>query len=123
MRHPRLVRAAGTAGEPGESIGVATGERIRALLTAQDHAHRNRDGLTLHGWLPAARRFEPLIREHAPVTAAEMAGMAAGAELPADELLLLACVYEKHMGPAPARGPTVTARRSARRAMRRSPET
>ena len=105
MRHPRLVPAAGTARERGESIGAATGERIRALLTAQDQAHRTRDGLSLHGWLPAARRFEPLIREHAPVTAAEMAGMAAGAELPADELLLLACVYEKHMGTAPGQAP------------------
>ena len=29
----RLVRAAGTARERGESIGAAAGERIRALLT------------------------------------------------------------------------------------------
>ena len=103
----RLVRAAGTARERGESIGAAAGERIRALLTAQDREHRDRDGLSLHGWLPAARRYEPLVREHAPVTAAEMAGMAAGAGLLEDELLLLACAYEKYMGaaPAPARAP------------------
>ena len=101
MTDRRLVRATGTAGERGESIGSATGKRIRALLAAQDQEHRDRDGLTLHGWQPAARRFEPLIRGHAPVTAAEMAGMAAGAGLPDDELLLLACAYEKYMGTAP----------------------
>ena len=103
----RLVRAAGTAKERGESIGAAASERIRALLTAQDREHRDRDGLSLHGWLPGARRYEPLVREHAPVTAAEMAGMAAGAGLLEDELLLLACAYEKYMGaaPAPVRAP------------------
>ncbi|MDE0220924.1 MAG: C45 family autoproteolytic acyltransferase/hydrolase [Spirochaetaceae bacterium] len=105
MIDDRLVRAAGTAGERGASIGAAAGERIRALLEAQDREHRDRDGLTLRGWLPAARRFEPLIREHAPVTAEEIAGMAAGAGLPADELLLLACAYEKYLGPAPAPAP------------------
>ncbi len=106
MIEDRLVRAAGSARERGESIGAAAGERIRALLAAQDREHRDRDGLTLHGWLPAARRFEPLIREHAPVTAAEMAGMAAGAGLPEEKLLLLACAYEKYMGTerAPAPG-------------------
>ena len=102
MTDTRLVRASGTAGERGESIGAATGERIRALLAAQDQEHRDRDGLTLHGWLPAARRFDPFIREHAPVTAAEMDGVAAGAGLPEDDLLLLACAYEKYMGTAPA---------------------
>ncbi len=106
MIDDRLVPAAGTARERGESIGAAASERIRALLAAQDREHRDRDGLTPHGWLPAARRFEPLIREHAPVTAAEMAGMAAGAGLPEEKLLLLACAYEKYMGteraPAPA---------------------
>ena len=101
MTADRLVRAAGSARQRGESIGAATGERIRALLAAQDQEHRHRDGLTLHGWLPAARSFEQLIREHAPVTAAEMAGMAAGAGLPDDDLLLLACAYEKYMGAAP----------------------
>ena len=105
MMGSRLVRATGTARERGESIGASTGERIRALLMAQDREHRDRDGLTLHGWLPAGRRFEPLIREHAPVAAAEIAGMAAGAGLPADELLLLACAYEKHMGTPPAPAP------------------
>ena len=110
MTDTRLIRASGTARQRGESIGAAAGERIRALLAAQDREHRDRDGLTLHGWLPAARRFEPLICEHAPVTAAEIAGMAAGAGLPADDLLLLACAYEKYMGtarapkPAPAAG-------------------
>ena len=102
MAESRLIRATGTARQRGESIGAAAGERIRALLAAQDREHRDRDGLTLRGWLPAARRFEPLIREHAPVTAAEMDGMAAGAGLPDDELLLLACAYEKYMGAAPA---------------------
>ena len=104
----RLVRAAGTARERGESIGAAAGERIRALLTAQDREHRDRDGLSLHGWLPAARRYEPLVREHAPVTAAEMAGMAAGAGLLEDELPAPGLrLREVHGGraPAPARAP------------------
>ena len=104
MIDDRLIRAAGSARERGESIGAAAGERILALLAAQDREHRDRDGLTLHGWLPAAQGFEPLIHEHAPVTAAEMAGMATGAGLPADDLLLLACAYEKYMGTAPAPG-------------------
>lgn len=109
MTDTRLVRAAGTARERGESIGAATGERVRALLAAQDREHRDRDGLTLHGWLPAARRFDPFIREHAPVTAAEMDGMAAGAGLPPDDLLLLACAYEKYMGIAAAPEPAPVA--------------
>lgn len=105
MIDDRLVRAAGSAAERGESIGAAASERIRALLEAQDREHRDRDGLTLRDWLPAARRFAPLIHDHAPVTSAETAGMAAGAGLPVDDLLLLACAYEKYLGPAAAPTP------------------
>lgn len=61
MTDTRLVRASGTAGERGESIGAATGKRIHALLAAQDQEHRDRDGLTnaAPAWTLASMVFEP----------------------------------------------------------------
>ena len=94
----RLIVAQGDAFERGRLIGEETGERIRALLRAQEAADIGKDGLTLHKWLPQAKAFLPYIQKHASESLTEMEGVASGAGLPFDEILLLACVYEKHMG-------------------------
>jgi len=94
----RLIEAQGSAYERGRAIGAATRDRIHTILAKQEDADRGKDGLTLHEWLPTARSFLPLIETHAPETLMEMRGVADGAALPFEDILLLACVYEKRMG-------------------------
>ena len=94
----RLIVARGDAFERGRVIGERTVERIRKVLRAQQQADVDKDGLTLHDWLRQAEAFMPYIREYAADTLTEMQGVAAGSGLAFDDILLLACVYEKHMG-------------------------
>ena len=43
-------------------------------------------------WMPSAERFVPYIEKHAPNTWWEMEGMAKGAELDFEDILILASV-------------------------------
>lgn len=94
----RLIVAQGDAFERGRVIGERSSERIRKVLRAQEQADVDKDGLTLHDWLGQAEAFMPCIKEHAAETLTEMEGVAAGSGLAFDDILLLSCVYEKHMG-------------------------
>jgi len=93
----RILTVTGTPFERGRQAGVALAEEIRELLICQESADSEADGMTLHEWLPEARRFLPMIEAHAPRVLEEIEGWAAGAKLPFDELLLLTCAYERFM--------------------------
>jgi len=96
MAHLRYIRAKGTAFERGEIIGRHWRNHIPAVLKGLDRASRTEGGMPLGDWLPHARKFRPFIEQYADRTLAEMQGMAAGAGVPFDDMLLLTCIYEKH---------------------------
>ena len=106
MAPRRYVRVEGSARERGRIIGERLQDQIKTVLTVQEEAGKRQDGLSLHDWLPHARALFPFIAEHAPETLAELEGMAAGAGLPLDDLLLLTCTYEKWMNCHQASGCT-----------------
>ena len=94
MSHRYLV-VTGNSYERGESIGKNWSDGIITILKSVENAALSKDGMTLHQWLPHAKTFLPFIREYAPSTLEEMEGMAVGCDLPFDDILLLACAYEK----------------------------
>lgn len=53
------------------------------------------DGTKLKGWLPKAQDFLPYIDTHAPQTRLEMEGVAEGAGVAFEDILLLSCAYEQ----------------------------
>lgn len=93
----RYIKVKGTSEERGQIIGKRLRDNILTLLKSQEEADKHKDGLALHDWLPHAKTLLPFISEYAPNTFAEMKGIAKGAGLPFDDILLLACVYEKWM--------------------------
>ena len=91
----RVVIAEGDAFVRGRIVGAACAEDIRAILTSQDFMNiLDRSG-NLRDWLPRARKALPLIEEHAPVSLGEMQGLAEGAGLDFEDILLLTCSYDK----------------------------
>jgi predicted choloylglycine hydrolase len=94
MSH-RYIAVTGNAYERGEAIGQNWRAGIITILKSVENATLSKDGMTLHQWLPHAKTFLPFIRDYAPITLEEMKGMAAGCDLPFDDILLLACAYEK----------------------------
>jgi len=94
MSH-RKILAAGTDYDRGEIIGRAWRDSIITILKSLENATLSKDDMTLQSWLPHARTFLPYIREYAPKTLREMEGVAAGSDLPFEEILLLTCAYEK----------------------------
>ena len=94
MSH-RYQVATGNSYQRGELIGKNWRFAITTILKSIKNASLFKDGMTLHQWLPHAKSFLPFIREYAPGTLEEMKGMAAGCDLPFDDILLLACAYEK----------------------------
>ena len=94
----RLVQASGSSFERGNIIGAAVRDRLIRTLGTQEYADQKRGEKSLHDWLPAAKSFMPYIEDHAPETLLEMYGMAEGAGVSFDDILLLACAYEKLMG-------------------------
>ena len=93
--HLRYINANGTAHQCGQMIGKAWHHNILTILKAAENAAIEKDNMTLHDWLPHARSLLPYISEYAPSTLEEMKGMAEGSGLPFDDILLLACTYEK----------------------------
>jgi len=91
----RYLSVKGSSFERGTAIGANWHDRIITILKTLEDATVKQDGLTLHQWLPHALTFVPVIREYAPHTFKEMEGMAAGCDLNVDDILLLACAYEK----------------------------
>jgi hypothetical protein len=87
----------GDSYQRGALIGKNWKPAIIAILKSIENAALLKDGRTLHQWLPRAKSFLPFIREYAPGTLEEMEGMAAGCDLPFDDILMLACAYEKWM--------------------------
>jgi len=94
MSH-RYQIVTGNSYQRGELIGRNWSSAIITILKSIENASLSKDGMTLHQWLPQAKSFLPFIREYAPDTLEEMEGMAAGCDLPFDDILLLACAYEK----------------------------
>lgn len=94
MSH-RHIFVNGNSFARGESIGKAWRDRIITILKSIEKAALSKDGMTLHDWLSHAKDLLPYIREYAPHTLEEMEGMAAGSDLAFDDILLLACAYEK----------------------------
>ena len=93
-----MIRAQGSARERGLQIGEATRQQIQKILAAQDDADTHQDGRSIRHWLPEAQKLLPYIQNYAPTKLAEMEGLAEGAQLCFDDLLLLTCAYEKHVG-------------------------
>jgi hypothetical protein len=96
----RLVVACGHEKQRGQLIGRATRERIGLIRSARDAALQRYRMASLSEWLPTARKYLSPLWEYAPRTYAEMCGMADGAGLPFDDILLLTCIYEKGMNAA-----------------------
>ena len=92
---PRYLKANGSAYPCGQMIGKNWHHNIKTVLKAAEKAAIDKDGMTLHDWLPHARSLLPYIKEYAPATLEEMRGMAQGSRLPFDDILLLTCAYEK----------------------------
>lgn len=93
--HERYLRVEGSAQRRGEAVGRAWRQRIITIFKYAQHATVDKDGRTLSRWLPHARDLVPHIEQWAPDTLAEMKGMALGAGLAFDDILLLTCAYEK----------------------------
>jgi len=93
--HHRRITATGSSYARGESIGKRWRNSIITILKSLETAALAKDGMTLQDWLPHARGLLPFIQEYAPNTLEEMKGMAAGSDLLFDNILLLACAYEK----------------------------
>jgi len=93
--HHRRIFAAGNSYARGESIGKRWRNSIITILKSNENAALSKDGMTLHDWLPHARGLLPFIQEYAPNTMEEMKGTAAGSDITLDNILLLACAYEK----------------------------
>ncbi len=94
MSHRHLV-VSGSAYERGKAIGRNWRAGIITILKTLEDATLSKDALTLHQWLPHAKAFLPFIEKYAPNTLEEMKGMATGCDLSFDDMLLLACAYEK----------------------------
>lgn len=94
--NPRYIKANGSPYRCGQIIGKAWHHHIVTILEAAENAATNKDNMTLHDWLPHARSLLPYIEKHTPKTLEEMRGMAEGSGLPFDDILLLACTYEKY---------------------------
>ena len=94
MSH-RYLAVTGNSYKRGELIGKNYSSAIITILKSVENASLSKDGMTLHQWLPHAKSFLPYISEYAPGTLEEMHGMAAGCDLQFDDILLLACAYEK----------------------------
>ena len=91
----RSIIATGSSYTRGEMIGKIWRDSIITILKSNENAALSKDGMTLHDWLPHARGLVPFIQQHAPNTLEEMKGMAVGSDLSFDNILLLACAYEK----------------------------
>ena len=95
MSHRKII-ADGTDYDRGEIIGKTWRDSIITISKSLENAILSKDGMTLKDWLPHARTFLPYIHEYAPKTYREMEGVAAGSDLPFEEILLLTCAYEKY---------------------------
>lgn len=93
--HHRRITATGSSYARGESIGKRWHNSIITILKSIETAALAKDGMTLQDWLPHARGLLPFIQEYAPISLEEMKGMAAGSDMSLDNILLLACAYEK----------------------------
>jgi len=90
-----VVVAEGDAVTRGRIVGQACAEAIPKILESQDFMNiLDRTG-HLRDWLPRAQAALPLIEQYAPITLAEMHGMAEGADVPFEDMLLLTCSYDK----------------------------
>lgn len=94
MSHRKII-VGGTDYDRGKIIGRTWRDSIITILKLLENATLYKDDITLQNWLPHARTFLPYIREYAPKTFSEMEGVAAGSDLPFDDILLLTCAYEK----------------------------
>lgn len=96
----RYIRAeAASPYERGRLLGESISMQIRTLLEYQTQHYLQKDGEQLRdSWMPSVERFVPFIWKHAPNTWSEMEGMAKGAGVDFEEILILSTVYEKKVG-------------------------
>ena len=94
MSH-RYQVVTGNSYQRGELIGKNWSSAIITILKTMEDVALSKEDRTLHQWLPQAKSFLPYIREYAPRTLEEMEGMAAGGDLPFEDILLLTSAYEK----------------------------
>jgi hypothetical protein len=98
-----LLSLTGDDAARGHQFGRLAAPLIRTIFAAQDAAETAADGVGLRAWWArTGHALAPFIARHTPHTWAEMEGMAAGADLPLEDLLALTCSYEKHMKWRPA---------------------
>ena len=101
MAARQYVSVSGDPSERGEAIGRILAHSIRSIAAVQqeaDYASGDPARPLLSDWLPQAEHYLPYIEQYAPRTFLEMRGMAKGAQCDFGTILLLTCVYEKHMG-------------------------
>lgn len=96
----RYVRAeGGNPYERGVNLGKTLSMQIRTILEYQNQHYTKKDEEALkEKWLPVAEKFAPYIERYAPNTWLEMQGVASGAEMDFEDVLILASIYEKKVG-------------------------
>jgi len=83
----------------GEIIGRSASMQIRTILEYQEQHYLQKEGVSLReSWLSVAQSFAPYMEKYTPNTWMEMQGLAKGAEIDFDDVLILASVYEKKVG-------------------------
>lgn len=86
---PRLVVARGTPEERGNTIGESTAPLIVAALEVYEDRFTVEAGLGAHDRKELATRFSTAIAEYSPTIHSTLQGMADGAEVPLQQIVLL----------------------------------
>ena len=96
--YTRYLKVEGDAFSRGKEIGASLKEQILANYANQKRHYDVMFNYDFDDWAKCCEKYVPILEKYAPETLSEIKGMAAGSELPFNQILALSTAYEKSFG-------------------------